>query len=119
MEWRELRRRTTQGKELLRTRGGNPNGSLVLPRGIGSEPVKNAAGRTIGAKWFYIEPDASRIRQAYDLLFERRSWADIAARIGGSFTFNGVRTSLRNTVWKGIRTHREWPRRAARSAVGS
>jgi DNA invertase Pin-like site-specific DNA recombinase len=106
MEWRELRRRTTQCKELLRTRGGNPNGSLVLPRGIGSELVKNAAGRSIGARWFYIEPDASRIKLAYDLLFERRSWGDIAERIGG-FTYHGVKTSLKNPIWKGVRIYRK------------
>jgi DNA invertase Pin-like site-specific DNA recombinase len=78
LEWRELRRRTMQGKEVLRSRGGCPNGALTLPRGIGSEPIRNAAGRTIGAKWFYIEPDASCIRKAYDLLFEHHSWHDIA-----------------------------------------
>jgi hypothetical protein len=105
LEWRELRRRTTQGKELLRTRGGNPNGSLVLPRGIGSEPIKDSKGRSIGARWFYIEPDASRIRQAYDLLFERRSWPDIAERIGGGFSYNGVKTSLKNPIWKAVRVY--------------
>jgi site-specific DNA recombinase len=105
LEWRELRRRTTQGKELLRTRGGNPNGSLALPRGIGSEPIKDAKGRSIGARWFYVEPDASRVRQAYELLFERLSWEDIAERIGGGFTDNGVRNSLKNPIWKGVRVY--------------
>jgi DNA invertase Pin-like site-specific DNA recombinase len=105
LEWRELRRRTTQGKELLRTRGGNPNGPLMLPRGIGSEPIKDSKGRSIGARWFFVEPDASRVRQAYELLFERRSWNDIADRIGGGFTDNGVRKTLRNPIWMGIRRY--------------
>jgi DNA invertase Pin-like site-specific DNA recombinase len=107
LEWRELRRRTTQGKEVLRTRGGNPNGRLVLPRGVGYEPVKSANGRTIGGKWFYTEPDATRIRRAYDLLFERRSYRDIVARIGGGFTNVGIRGSLANPIWMGIRKYAE------------
>jgi DNA invertase Pin-like site-specific DNA recombinase len=107
LEWRELRRRTTQGKELLRTRGGNPNGPGVLPRGVSCEPIKDRRGRTIGGKWFYTEPDVSRVRQAYDLLFERRSWPDIAERIGGGFTDTGVKSSLKNPLWKGIRRYTE------------
>jgi hypothetical protein len=53
----------------------------------------------------YTEPDCSRVRQAYDLLFERRSWKDIAARIGGGFTYNGAKTSLQNPIWMGIRRY--------------
>jgi site-specific DNA recombinase len=105
LEWRELRRRTVGGKELLRKLGGCADGRPTLPRGVGFEPVKDAKGRSVGARWFYVEPDASRIRLAYDLLFERRSWHDIAERIGGGFTYNGVKTSLKNTVWKAVRTY--------------
>jgi DNA invertase Pin-like site-specific DNA recombinase len=105
LEWRELRRRTTQGKEVLRGLGGNPNGRQTLPRGVAAEPIKSSKGRTIGARWFYVEPDASRIRQAYDLLFERRSWLDIIGRIGGTFSDTGLATSLRNPIWKGIRRY--------------
>jgi DNA invertase Pin-like site-specific DNA recombinase len=90
--------RTSAGKEICRQRGGNPNGDAVLPRGI-------AYSKTSG--WSYIEPDCSRIRRAYDLLFERRSWADIAQRIGGGFTGEGVSYSLRNTLWMGIRRYTE------------
>ena len=63
LEWRELRRRTTQGKELLRTRGGNPNGPLALPRGVAAEPIKDAKGRSVGARWAFVEPDAGRVRK--------------------------------------------------------
>jgi hypothetical protein len=45
------------------------------------------------------------VRQAYDLLFERRGWDDIARRIGGGFTYNGVKTSLKNPIWMGIRRY--------------
>jgi hypothetical protein len=88
--------RTSAGKEISRQRGGNPNGSTVLPRGV-------SYSKTSG--WSYTEPDCSRVRQAYDLLFERRSWKDIAARIGGGFTYNGVYTSLKNPIWMGIRRY--------------
>jgi site-specific DNA recombinase len=107
LEWRELRRRTTQGKELLRTLGGNPNGSHTLPRGVATEPVVDAKGRTIGAKWSYQEPDAGRMKKAYDLLFERLSWRSIAEKIGGGWTYNGVRNSLKNPIWKGVRVYTE------------
>jgi DNA invertase Pin-like site-specific DNA recombinase len=90
--------RTSAGKEVCRSRGGNANGSIVLPRGLA---YSKASG------WSYQEPDRSRILKAYDLLFERRSWHDIAARIGGGWTYQGIRRSLMNTAWKGIRTYSE------------
>jgi site-specific DNA recombinase len=105
LEWRELRRRTSQGKEVLRTRGGVPNGPCSLPRGIGFEKIKDSRGRSIGARYFYVEPDASRVRKAFDLLFERLSWRDIAQRIGGGFTAHGVTTSLSNPIWMGTRVY--------------
>jgi site-specific DNA recombinase len=88
--------RTSQGKEISRQRGGNPNGRLVLPRGV-------TYSRTTG--WAYVEPDASRIALAYDLLFERRSFGDIASRVGGDWSANGIRLTLRNPVWMGVRRY--------------
>jgi site-specific DNA recombinase len=95
--------RTLAGKEIIRQRGGNPGGAVALPRGLG---YIKAAG------WCYEEPDAARIKLAYDLLFERLSWRTIAERIGGGWTHEGIRRSLQNPVWKGLRryTHgRETP----------
>ena len=106
LEWRELRRRTVGGKETLRKAGGCPNGKHSLPRGVNFEPIKDAKGRTVSARWFYEQPDCDRVKLAYDLLFERRSWPDIAARIGGGFTDFGVRSSLRNPLWKGVRRYK-------------
>jgi DNA invertase Pin-like site-specific DNA recombinase len=91
-----LLQRTAAGKETCRLRGGNPNGYITVPRGLS---FSKATG------WQYVEPDASRIRKAYDLLFERKSWNQIAVAIGGSWTYNGVRITLKNSVWKGIRTY--------------
>jgi hypothetical protein len=66
-------------------------------------PEKNKLGRIIAGTWRYTEPDASRVKQAYDLLFERRGWHDIAERIGGGFTYTGVSYTLRNPIWRGAR----------------
>jgi DNA invertase Pin-like site-specific DNA recombinase len=104
-EWRELRRRTLDGKEALRAVGGNPNGTLVLPRGVGYEPIKDRSGRTVGARWFYTEPGASLVRKAYDLLFERRSWNDIAAQVGHGVTNHGVKSLLTNPLFMGVRRY--------------
>src|ERR1700741_5089045 len=40
--------RTSAGKEISRQRGGNPNGSAVLPRGV-------AYSKATG--WTYVDPD--------------------------------------------------------------
>lgn len=89
--------RTSAGKEISRQRGGNPNGRITLPRGV---TYSKSGG------WAYT-PASELVRKAYDLLFERRSWHDIAARIGGSYTHCGIKISLQNTIWKGIRSYRE------------
>jgi Recombinase zinc beta ribbon domain len=56
--------------------------------------------------WAYTQ-ESEPVRKAYDLLFERRSWPDIAARIGGSYTYGGIKLSLQNPIWKGIRSYKE------------
>lgn len=89
--------RTSAGREIVRQRGGNPQGPHTLPRGV---TYSKSAG------WAYTEPDASRVGKAYDLLFERRSWHDIAHQIGG-FTHNGIKASLENPIWKGVRRYSE------------
>jgi DNA invertase Pin-like site-specific DNA recombinase len=89
--------RTSAGREIARQRGGNPCGSVVLPRGVTFSKLSG---------WSYVEPHASQVRKAYDLLFERRSWHDIANRVGG-WSFQGIRDSLRNPIWKGVRRYTE------------
>ncbi len=88
--------RTSAGKESVRLRGGSASGRLTVPRGL---VYKKQGG------WAYSEPDASRIKLAYDLLFERRSWHDIAARCGLGLSHVGVRYSLQNPIWKGVRRY--------------
>lgn len=105
MEWRELRRRTIGGKAEKRKLGRNVNGSAVLPRGLGYERITDAAGRTIDGRWFLEEPDASRVRLAYDLLFAGDSYQTIARKIGGGWSDKGVRDNLKNPCWMGIRRY--------------
>ena len=47
--------RTSAGREIGRQRGGNPCGSVVLPRGV---TYSKATG------WAYVEPYASQVSQS-------------------------------------------------------
>jgi len=108
LEWRELRRRTMQGKAEKRREGWHVDGGQqTLPRGVLFTPILGPNGRKTGGAWSYTEPEASRIRKAYDLLFERRSFNDIASRIGGGFTDKGIAGTLRNPIWKGVRQFKD------------
>jgi DNA invertase Pin-like site-specific DNA recombinase len=88
--------RLNGGKETVRLRGGSPDSSAAIPRGL-------SYSKSTG--WKYLEPDASLIRRAYDLLFEGYSWDRMVAEIGNGWSYEGIRGTLRNTVWKGIRTY--------------
>ena len=85
--------RTTAGKEELRKRGWHPNGDHILPRGVGVERIKEGK-RTVGQKWFYEEPDAGRIRRAFQLLLAGQSYNAIAETIGGNWTDKGIRGAM-------------------------
>jgi site-specific DNA recombinase len=89
--------RTLAGKEICRQRGGSPNGPQSIPRGLAYDKRTH--------KWSYVEPYASMIRQAYDLIFERRSYKEIARRLGGTLSHQVLRLTLRSPVWKGIRAY--------------
>jgi DNA invertase Pin-like site-specific DNA recombinase len=89
--------RTATAKEELRKKGRHPGSAKLLPRGV-------VFDRKSGA-WSYTEPHVSRIRLAYRLLFEGRSYYDIAARIGGGWTGAGIKKALSNPLWVGIRCY--------------
>jgi DNA invertase Pin-like site-specific DNA recombinase len=95
-EWRELRRRTMQGKEELRREGKHVQGPAALPRGIAFS----------NGQWSYQEPDCSRVARMYPLLLAGHSFDDIAAAVGGGFTGRGVAWTMRNPIWGfGTRTY--------------
>jgi DNA invertase Pin-like site-specific DNA recombinase len=91
MEWRELRRRTMQGKEELRRQGRHVDGPNCLPRGVAYD---KATG-----KHSYQEPDCSRVARMYPLLLAGDSYRTIADRVGGSWSHDGVRSTLRHPIW--------------------
>lgn len=91
MEWREMRRRTMQGKEEKRLKGRHVNGRSTLPRGV-------AFDKETG-QWSYQEPDCSRVVEMFRLLLAGDSAHTIALKVGGGWSHNGVRTALRNRIW--------------------
>jgi site-specific DNA recombinase len=95
LEKRAILNRTLSGKERARAAGKHPGGPHLLPRGLAFDKVTGA--------WSYTQPDAGRVKKAYDLLFQCMSFEDIARAVGFR-TGRGVCTILRNTCWKGIRT---------------
>jgi DNA invertase Pin-like site-specific DNA recombinase len=96
MEWRELRRRTLQGKEVKRRQGQHVNGRLALPRGVAYD---KATG------WHFTEPDRSRIEKAYDLLFRGLTYREISREIGGGWSGSGLMRALKNPIWRGVRSY--------------
>jgi DNA invertase Pin-like site-specific DNA recombinase len=106
MEWRELRRRTMQGKEEARKGGRDAAGSQTLPRGVIYQRTRNASGTTISGTWKHDGIDSERMRQAYYLLLRNLSCASIAEKVGGGWTGKGIRGSLKNPIWIGYREYK-------------
>lgn len=113
LERKLILQRTLDGKEALRKQGKHvEGGDMCLPRGIAyPRPPKPESGPRPPGVWVYEEPDASRIRLAFDLLFDRMSWREIAERIGGGWSGNGIRLTLANPIWKGVRRYKPDGRR--------
>jgi DNA invertase Pin-like site-specific DNA recombinase len=104
-ELQRIRERTMGGKEEMRKAGRHPGGKQMLPRGIRYEKTRNADGKVIACKWVLDGIDSERVRQAFQLLFAGYSYASIASKIGGGWTGNGIRESLANPIWKGVRSY--------------
>jgi DNA invertase Pin-like site-specific DNA recombinase len=103
-EWRELRRRSMDGKEEKRRLGRHVQGPVALPRGVAFDKATGA--------WSYIEPDASRVARMFELFLEGYSLHAIADAVGGGWSFQGVRRTLRNRIWGyGERTYKADSRR--------
>jgi DNA invertase Pin-like site-specific DNA recombinase len=104
-EWRELRRRTREGKEVYRLKGLHPDGKNKLPRGVLYTVPRDADGRKIGdGKWSYDPVELLRARKGYSLLFAGWSYRAIAKELGG-WTARGIHTWLGNPLWHGIRRY--------------
>jgi hypothetical protein len=90
-EWRELRRRTMDGKEDKRRDKRHVNGSHTLPRGVAYDKATE--------RWSYQEPDCLRVPRMCERLLAGDSFDTIAAKVGGGWTYQGVRLTLRNPIW--------------------
>ena len=88
--------RTKAGKEELRKQGRHPQGEQMLPRGVNYDRTTYT--------WSYDGVDSERVRRAYRMLFEGSSYRAIAATIGGGWSIKGIRDTMKNTLWYGVRT---------------
>jgi DNA invertase Pin-like site-specific DNA recombinase len=97
LERRSILRRTQSAKEEQRKRGRHANAKITLPRGIDFDFARGS--------WSWVEPWATRIRRAYDLLLSGWTLRRIAREVGG-YTDRGLAIALRNPVWCGVREYR-------------
>jgi DNA invertase Pin-like site-specific DNA recombinase len=106
LEWRELRRRTTQGKQEFRLRGGCPDAGVCIPRGVTFDrnPDKETRRANPGT-WRYCEPDASRVKRMFELILQGKSYHSIAREVGGGWSHQGIKSALRNRIWLGERVY--------------
>jgi DNA invertase Pin-like site-specific DNA recombinase len=96
-EWRRLVQRVRDGKEECRLAKGNPDGPNTLPRGL-------LHSKETG--WAYDAAETPRIGQIFRLCVEGLSYRAIASQVGGGWTHAGVRSTLRNRLWRdGTRTY--------------
>jgi hypothetical protein len=102
LELCKIRNRCLDGKAEKRAEGRSVSGDHTVPDGLHFD---RASGL-----WSYTEPEYTRVKQAYQLLFEdRHALAEIERRVG--WKPNRART-LRNAVWKGLRScpaTADWP----------
>jgi DNA invertase Pin-like site-specific DNA recombinase len=105
LERQLIAQRTQDGKEAYRKRGWHGDGgSQSLPRGVAVERLREGR-RVVDFRWFYTEPDASIVRRAYQLLLEGFSYRAIADAVGNGWSNVGLRYTLANTIWYGVRTY--------------
>lgn len=107
-ERRRLLARTRRGKEEKRRQGRRAEGLVGMPRGVSFDAKTG--------EWNYVEPEASRVREAYQLLLSgTHNFREIARRIGlaesradGGLS-EAVRTILRQPLYMGVyRVDRRW-----------
>jgi DNA invertase Pin-like site-specific DNA recombinase len=99
LELRELKRRTIGARERKRQQGDRAGGRI--PRGIRFQK----GNHTTKGQWSYAEPEFSRVKRAYELLFDGLNYTQTANRVGGGWTHETVHDTLRNPIWKGMRVY--------------
>jgi DNA invertase Pin-like site-specific DNA recombinase len=100
--------RTSGGKERGRRKGKHIGPARSLARGVLYDKKTGTwrydldpADSTPRAKG-HKPGDALLVRKMFELLvYEGLSWEAIAATVGGGWSYNGVRNTLRNPIWVG------------------
>ena len=93
-EWREIRRRSLDGKLQKKLEGRHVNGNQTLPYGLRFDKRTG---------WSYDEAALAKIAEGYRLVFEdRHSKNEICRRVG--WGRGGWRT-LMNPSWRGVRAY--------------
>jgi DNA invertase Pin-like site-specific DNA recombinase len=106
-ELQTLRERLDGGKEDHRKAGRHPGGPQMLPRGIRYVRERNAEGKVISVRWEHDGVYSERMRQAYALLIANvDSYTTIAQKVGGGWSAKGLRESMQNPIWAGVRSYR-------------
>ena len=105
-ELHRIRERCNGGKQKKRLEGKYAGGNHTLPRGVRFVRERDQNGRIIAERWEHDGIDSVRVMKAYELLFQNVSTEEIAREIGGGWTGKGLGDSLRNPIWKGLRSYR-------------
>jgi DNA invertase Pin-like site-specific DNA recombinase len=99
LEREEIRKRTMGGKERLRMQKRHVNGAMSLPRGV-------LFDKSTGIWSYDLAGDARVIPVIFDLFVNRKlSYHGIADSVGNGWSYNGVRSTLSNKIWIGVRVY--------------
>jgi DNA invertase Pin-like site-specific DNA recombinase len=98
LDRRRILQNTQTAKEANRRRGRCPSAKITLPQGVDFD-LKTG-------KWSWVEPYASRIREAFKILIaEQPSIRSLAARLGYACE-RTLYNQLGNPIWTGIREYK-------------
>ena len=97
LELKAIATRIRDGKERRRAEGRLADAQHTLPRAIAYDFET--------FKWSWVEPYASRIKQAFLLVLEGHSVRSIARDLG-FYSHCTLRHALRNPIYNGIREHK-------------
>ena len=104
-ELKTIRDRLDGGKATKRLEGKHPGGPQHLSRGVRYVRKRNDNGKIIAEYWELDGIDSERVLRAYSYLDDGDSYQTIAKKVGGGWTGKGIRETLMNPIWKGVRRY--------------
>jgi len=107
-ELNTLRERLDGGKTEARKQGKHVGGEHMLPRGVRYlREFHPETGKCISWRWELDPVESALVRRAFELLtIDGLSYEEIAAAIGHGWTGKGIRETMQNPIWMGIRSYR-------------